>query len=108
MYDVLLVILCYVHSIVVVLLLLLLPLLLHLLYKVWWLDYLQYAYFHLVYSPSQCDAESGEAVVRVAGRQRLNAVAWHPKQALLCVAIEDRLPSPQYLRFLSFAESSTV
>lgn len=82
--------------------------LLHLLHKVWWLDYLQYAYFSLVYCPSQCDAESGEAVARVAGRQRLNAVAWHPKQALLCVATEDRLPSPQYLRFLSFAENSTV
>jgi hypothetical protein len=51
----------------------------------------------------QCDTQSGEALARVPSRQKVNAVAWHPKQSLLCVAADDRSASPQYLRFVCFA-----
>jgi hypothetical protein len=56
--------------------------------------------------PLQCDSELGEALVRVPCRYKLNALAWHPKlHNLLCVAVDDRSTSPQYLRFICFATS---
>jgi hypothetical protein len=54
----------------------------------------------------QCDSELGEALVRVPCRYKLNALAWHPKlHNLLCVAVDDRSTSPQYLRIICFATS---
>mmetsp|Transcript_33488 Transcript_33488/g.66415 ORF Transcript_33488/g.66415 Transcript_33488/m.66415 type:complete len:113 (-) Transcript_33488:39-377(-) len=50
-----------------------------------------------------CDSETGEVLTRVATRQKLNSLAWHPSQSLLCVAAEDKSASPQYLRFIRFA-----
>uniref|UniRef100_A0A7S3M2X7 Anaphase-promoting complex subunit 4-like WD40 domain-containing protein n=1 Tax=Spumella elongata TaxID=89044 RepID=A0A7S3M2X7_9STRA len=51
-----------------------------------------------------CDTSSAEAVSKVVCRHKVSSASWHPQTNLnlLAVALEDRSPAPQYLRFLAF------
>jgi WD40 repeat protein len=50
------------------------------------------------------DTSSGAGLTKVEGRAKLNSLSWHPKQNILAVAVDDRSPAPQFLRFYSFAQ----
>mmetsp|Transcript_27530 Transcript_27530/g.60950 ORF Transcript_27530/g.60950 Transcript_27530/m.60950 type:complete len:309 (+) Transcript_27530:156-1082(+) len=50
------------------------------------------------------DCASGASLAKVEGRSKLHSLSWHPKQNVLAVAVDDRSPVPQFLRFYSFAQ----
>lgn len=49
-----------------------------------------------------CDSDTGEPLAAIALRHKISSLAWHPKQNLIAVGMEDRSPVPQNLRFISF------